>query len=157
MSSAPRHWLGKSEPSLYSIDHLARDGRTGWEGVRNYTARNFLRDDLKLGDLLLFYHSSCPETGVAGISEVCREAYPDPTAFDPHHPYFDPKSKPEDPTWFRVDVAFVEKFPRVVSLETLKATAGLEAMKVVQKGQRLSVMPVTPAEFDIVVALGRRS
>lgn len=156
MSSATRYWLGKSEPSLYSIDDLARDGKTGWEGVRNYTARNFLRDDLKLGDRLLFYHSSCPETGVAGVAEVCREAYPDPTAFDPSHPYFDEKCKPEAPTWFRVDVAFVEKFPRVVSLETLKTTPGLEAMLVVRKGQRLSVMPVTPEEFEIVVALGRR-
>ncbi|MDX1996605.1 MAG: EVE domain-containing protein [Thermoanaerobaculia bacterium] len=156
MTTAHRFWLGKSEPSLYSIDDLARDGRTGWEGVRNYTARNFLRDDLKLGDRLLFYHSSCPETGVAGIAEVCREAYPDPTAFDPTHPYFDEKSKPETPTWFRVDVSFVEKFPRVVTLETLKTTPGLEAMLVVRKGQRLSVMPVTPEEFDIVVALGRR-
>lgn len=156
MTTANRFWLGKSEPSLYSIDDLARDGKTGWEGVRNYTARNFLRDDLKLGDRLLFYHSSCPETGVAGIAEVCREAYPDPTAFDPAHPYFDEKSKPETPTWYRVDVSFVEKFPRVVTLETLKTTPGLEGMLVVRKGQRLSVMPVTPEEFDIVVALGRR-
>jgi predicted RNA-binding protein with PUA-like domain len=156
MSTAIRYWLGKSEPSLYSIDDLARDGKTGWEGVRNYTARNFLRDDLKLGDRLLFYHSSCPETGVAGIAEVCREAYPDPTAFDPAHPYFDEKSKLETPTWYRVDVSFVEKFERVVTLETLKTTPGLEGMLVVRKGQRLSVMPVTPEEFDIVVGLGRR-
>jgi predicted RNA-binding protein with PUA-like domain len=157
MNPSRRYWLGKSEPSLYSIDDLARDGKTGWEGVRNFTARNFLRDDLKLGDLLLFYHSSAVPMGVAGVAEVCREAYPDPTAFDPAHPYFDEKSKPEAPTWFRVDVAFVEKFPAVVTLDTLKTTPGLEAMKVVQKGQRLSVMPVTPEEFEIVLALGRRS
>ncbi len=150
-----RHWLMKSEPTTYGIDDLRRDGVTTWEGVRNYQARNFLRDDVKQGDLLLFYHSSAKPPGVAGLGRVVREAYPDPTAFDPDHPYFDPKSDPAAPRWMMVDVAFVEQWEDVVPLSTLKADPALDGLLVTLKGQRLSVMPVEPAHYEHVVQLGR--
>lgn len=150
-----KHWLMKSEPTTYGIDDLERDGVTTWEGVRNYQARNFLRDEVRKGDRVLFYHSSAKPTGVAGIGEVVREAYPDPTAFDPDHPYFDPKSDPEAPRWMMVDVQFVERFPTVVALATLKADPGLDGLLVTRKGQRLSVMPVTPDHYAHILRLGR--
>ena len=152
---AKRYWLMKSEPDVYSIDHLARDGVTPWEGVRNYQARNLLRDEIHVGDGVLFYHSSTQPPGVAGLAEVVRESYPDRTAFDPASPYFDPKSTRDAPRWFVVDVRFVERFPAVVPLSVLHETPGLEDMRVIKKGMRLSVQPVTPEEWDIVVALGR--
>lgn len=152
---AKRYWLMKSEPDVYSIDHLARDGVTPWEGVRNYQARNLLRDELHVGDGVLFYHSSTQPPGVAGLGEVVHESYPDRTAFDPKSPYFDPKSKKDAPRWFVVDVRFVEKFPAVVPLAVLHETPGLEDMRVIKKGMRLSVQPVTDEEWNIVVALGR--
>jgi predicted RNA-binding protein with PUA-like domain len=135
-----KYWLMKSEPSAYSIDDLARDGTTHWNGIRNYQARNSMRDDMRAGDRVLFYASNADPSGVTGIAEVVREGYPEP----------------EDPTWSMVDIRFVEKFPHVVSLETLKATRGLEEMVVTKKGSRLSVQPVKKAEFDIVVKLGRK-
>jgi predicted RNA-binding protein with PUA-like domain len=150
-----RHWLMKVEPLVYSIADLERDGKTGWEGVRNYQARNHLRDDMKPGDPVLFYHSSAEPTGVAGLAEVSRAAYPDPLAFDRKSEYFDAKSKKDAPTWFAVEIRFVERFPAVVPLETLKATRGLENMLVIKRGMRLSVQPVSPAEFEIVRKLGR--
>ena len=150
---APRFWLMKSEPDVYSIDDLARDGQTGWEGVRNYQARNFMRDDMKVGDKVLFYHSNAKPPGVAGVAEVCRAAYPDPAAFDPSSPYFDPKSKPEAPAWLRVDLRFVRRLPRLVPLDALKGDPLLSGMLVTLRGQRLSVQPVSPAHFDRVIAL----
>ncbi|HEX7240062.1 MAG TPA: EVE domain-containing protein [Longimicrobiaceae bacterium] len=149
-----RHWLLKSEPGSYSIEDLRRDGSTFWDGVRNYQARNFMRDDMRPGDPVLFYHSNSEPTGVAGVARVSRAAYPDPTARDPESPYFDPKAGEEDPRWHMVDVEFVEAFPRVVPLDVLRGTPGLEKMPLVNKS-RLSVQPVTPEEFETIVALGR--
>ncbi|MCC6745948.1 MAG: EVE domain-containing protein [Acidobacteria bacterium] len=155
MASAKRYWLFKSEPDCYSIDDLERDGSTSWEGVRNYQARNFLRDDARVGDLVLFHHSNADPVGVAGIATILRSGYPDPFQFDQKNRYYDPKSKPENPTWITVDVKFIEKFSETVSLATLKSMPGLEKMVVTQRGSRLSVQPVTKDEFDIVRKLGR--
>lgn len=150
-----RCWLMKVEPESYTIEQLERDGQTCWEGVRNYQARNMLRDDLQPSDRVLFYASNAEPTGVAGVAEVSRGGYPDHFAWDKTHDYYDPKSDPANPTWYMVDIRFIEKFPAVVSLDTLKATPGLENMMVTKRGMRLSVQPVTPAEFEIVLALGR--
>ena len=155
MAREKRYWLMKCEPEAYTIDDLARDGSTTWEGVRNYQARNFMRDDMKVGDGVIFYASNAEPSGAAGVAEISREAYPDPFAFQQGHHYFDPDSDPGNPIWYMVDIRFVEKFPAVVPLGTLKATPGLEKMVVTQKGSRLSVQPVTPKEFEIVVGLGR--
>lgn len=152
-----RYWLMKCEPAAYTIDDLARDGRTGWEGVRNYQARNFIRDDMHEGDDVLFYASNADPSGVTGLARIARAAYPDPFAFKNGHHYFDAASKPDAPTWYTVDVAFVARFPHIVSLETLKRTKGLEAMMVTKKGSRLSIQPVTKAEFGIVTGLGRKA
>ncbi|MBL8141857.1 MAG: EVE domain-containing protein [Acidobacteria bacterium] len=152
-----RYWLMKCEPDAYTIDELARDGQTSWEGVRNYQARNFMRDQMQVGDGVLFYASNADPSGVTGLAEVCRAGYPDASALKKGSDYHDPKSTPEAPIWFMVDIRFVERFKAIVSLETLKATPGLDAMMVTQKGSRLSVQPVTKAEFDIVARLGRRT
>lgn len=152
---AKRYWLMKSEPDAYSIDDLERDGVTAWEGVRNFQARNLLRDQIRVGDGVLFYHSSTQPPGVVGLGEVVRESYPDRTQFDPASKYFDAKSTHEAPRWFVVDVRFVERFPGIVPLAVLHTTPGLEDMLVTRKGMRLSVQPVTDAEWDIVVAMGR--
>ena len=139
-----------------SIAVLERDGKTSWEGVRNFRARNFLRDDVKPGDLVLFYASSAEPSGVTGVAEVARGGYPDPFQFRKGHDYFDPKSRPEEPTWYAVDLRFVERFPAIVPLERLKETPGLEKMMVTRKGARLSVQPVARVEFEIVRRLGHR-
>ena len=152
---AKSYWLMKSEPSTYSIDDLERDGSTYWDGVRNFQARNFMRDDMKKGDLVLFYHSNAKPPGVAGIAKVSREAHPDPTQFDRKSKYYDPKSKKDDPTWWLVDVEFVEKFAEPVGLDVLKQTSGLDGMMVIKRGVRLSVQPVEKKHFDIVRKLGR--
>jgi predicted RNA-binding protein with PUA-like domain len=149
------YWLMKCEPDAYTIDDLARDGVTSWEGVRNYQARNFMRDRMREGDGVLFYASNANPSGVTGLARVARAGYPDHFAWKKGHAYFDAASTKEQPVWFMVDVGFVERFPEVVPLETLKRTKGLERMMVVQKGSRLSVQPVTKAEYDIVVKLGR--
>ena len=151
-----RYWLMKCEPAAYTIDDLARDGATGWEGVRNYQARNFMRDQMQVGDGVLFYASNADPSGVTGLAQIARAGYPDPFAFEKGHDYFDEASRPDAPTWYTVDVKFVERFPEIVPLETLKRTRGLEDMMVTKKGSRLSVQPVTKAEYDIVVKLGRR-
>lgn len=151
-----RFWLMKCEPAAYSIDNLERDQRTSWEGVRNYQARNFMRDQMQVGDKVLFYASNAAPSGVTGLAEIIRPGYPDHTALLPGHPYHDPKSTREEPIWYMVDIGFVENFRGTVTLETLKETPGLEAMMVTQKGSRLSVQPVTRAEYDIVARLGRR-
>lgn len=150
-----RHWLMKSEPNVYSIDDLQRDGRTAWEGVRNYQARNWMRDDMKVGDRVLFYHSNAEPPGVAGVAEVVREAYPDPHALDPRSDYFDPKATPERNVWVTVEIGFVERFPSVLSLGALKADPALAGMEVTKRGSRFSVHPVDPAHFERVLGLAR--
>lgn len=150
---AKRYWLVKSEPGTYSIDDLERDGSTSWEGVRNYQARNLMKE-MKNGDRVLFYHSSAKPTGVVGIAEVVREAYPDAFAWKKGHTYFDERSSPDDPIWFMVDIGFVEKFPGIVSLDEIKATAELSDMVLVKRS-RLSVQPVEKAAFDRIVRMGR--
>lgn len=135
------YWLMKSEPDAFSIDTLAKLGRSPWDGVRSYQARNHMQA-MRVGDLALFYHSSTEDRGVVGLARVVREAYPDHTQFDPKSQYYDKGSKPEAPRWFMVDVEFVEKFPKLVSLEELKADAQLTDMLVVRRGMRLSVQPV---------------
>lgn len=150
------YWLMKVEPEAYTIDQLERDGSTSWEGVRNYQARNFMRDEMKVGDPVLFYASNADPSGVVGLAKISKAAYPDKFAQQKGHDYYDPKATPENPIWYMVDVAFVEKFPHVISLETLKNTPGLEEMVVTKKGSRLSIQPVQKGEYDIVVKLGRK-
>lgn len=145
----------KSEPDAFSIDDLARKKKSAWDGVRNYQARNHMRD-MQIGDSVLFYHSSCMPPGIAGIARVCKRAYPDHTSWDETSDYFDPKSSPEQPRWFMVDVAFVEKFPELISLETLRQIPALAEMLVLRRGQRLSVQPVDKSHFDIISRLARQ-
>ena len=153
-SPARSHWLMKSEPSDYSIDDLESDGSTHWDGVRNYAARNLMRDRMRIGDRVLFYHSNAKPPGVVGIAEVCRESYPDHTQFDPASKYFDVKATDENPRWFMVDIRFVEKLPRMVGLPEIRATPELGEMVLVNRS-RLSVQPVTEAEFKRIAAMGR--
>jgi len=148
---AKRYWLMKSEPDVYSIDDLERDGSTSWEGIRNYQARNNMKD-MKAGDEVLFYHSNANPPGVAGVARVCKESYPDPFAFDPKHKYHDPKSDPDDPRWFMVDLEFVAKAPHLVSLADVKADRALGDMELVRYG-RLSVQSVKKDEFERVKKL----
>ena len=149
-----RYWLVKSEPDVYSIDDLARDGETSWDGIRNYQARNFMRDEMRAGDRVLFYHSSASPPGVAGVAEVARGGYPDPTARDPSSDYHDPKATADDPRWYMVDLRFVEKLPRLVPLPELKADPALEDMLVTGRS-RLSVQPVGRPHFEHVLAMAR--
>jgi len=154
MARKRQYWLMKCEPEAYSIDDLERDGEASWEGVRNFQARNLLRDEIKVGDGVLFYASNAEPSGVTGVAEVARAGYPDPFAFRRGHKYYDAKSDPANPTWYAVDIRFVEKFPAIVPLATLKATPALADMMVVRKGSRLSVQPVTAREFETVRRLG---
>ena len=154
---AQKFWLMKVEPSAYTIDKLERDTTTSWEGVRNFQARNFLRDEMRPGDKVLFYASNADPSGVTGLARIVRAGYPDPFALKKGHKYFDAKSSAATPQWYSVDIAFVASFSDVVSLEILKRTKGLEQMMVTRKGSRLSVQPVTRAEFEIVARLGRAS
>ncbi|MEM6455785.1 MAG: EVE domain-containing protein [Acidobacteriota bacterium] len=149
----PRTWLLKTEPDVYSIDDLARDGVTEWDGVRNYQARNFMRDDMQVGDRVLVYHSNAKPPGVAGLGRIARTAYPDASQFDAESKYHDPKSTPEAPRWLVVDVAHVTTFDALVPLATLKADSALEGMLVTLRGQRLSVQPVEPAHAHRVCEL----
>ena len=150
-----RYWLMKCEPAAYTIADLERDGRTSWEGVRNYQARNYMRDDMQEGDGVLFYASNAEPSGVSGLAKIVRSGYPDEYAFRKGHTYFDPASRRAEPVWYAVDIGFVERFPATVPLDVLKSTKGLEDMVVTRKGSRLSVQPVTRAEYDIVTRLGR--
>jgi len=147
-----RYWLMKSEPSDVSIDDLAAMPKqsVAWYGVRNYQARNFMRDQMKPGDKVLFYHSSCAEPGVAGLAEVGVPAYPDATQFDPKNKYFDPKATPETPRWFNVDVRLVKK-TRLMPLSEIRGYPELANMRILQKGNRLSITPVDPAEYNFIV------
>lgn len=152
------YWLMKSEPSDVSIDDLAKlsNQTVPWYGVRNYQARNFMRDDMKVGDGVLFYHSSCPEPGVAGLAKVSSVAYPDETQFQPKNKYFDPKSTRETPRWFNVDVRLVKK-TRLVSLQELRDHPQLESLRILQRGNRLSITPVTSAEWKIISKLAEKN
>jgi predicted RNA-binding protein with PUA-like domain len=149
-----QYWLMKSEPSVYGIDHLvaAPTATTAWWGVRNYQARNFMRDRMQLRDQAFFYHSSCAEAGIAGIVEVCSHPYPDETQFDPASDYYDPKSTREHPRWFHVDMKLVRK-TRLVRLAELRSHPELAAMRVLQRGNRLSITPVDPAEWRFILGL----
>ncbi|MDH5286136.1 MAG: EVE domain-containing protein [Betaproteobacteria bacterium] len=151
-----RHWLMKSEPDEFSIDDLARarGQTTPWFGVRNYQARNYMRDGMRIGDRAFFYHSSCPDPGIAGIVEVVASAHPDATQFDPESPYYDAKSTRASPRWLNVDVKLVEK-TRLVALAELRAQPALADMVILRRGNRLSITPVTPSEWKAVVALAR--
>ena len=158
MTAAParRYWLVKSEPDAFSFDDLmaSPDRTTCWDGVRNYQARNTMRDDMKRGDLVLFYHSSTEPAAIVGVAEVVREAYPDHTAFDEQDPHFDPKSRRDAPTWMMVDLRAVERLAKPVSLSELRGVPGLEKMALLQRGSRLSVQPVSAAEWEIVYRMG---
>lgn len=142
----------KTEPSTYSIDDLARQGRTCWDGVRNFQARNHMKA-MRVGDDVLFYHSSSKVIGVAGLARVCRSAYPDHTAWDRKSDYFDRRSTPDRPLWYMVDVEFVEKFSEIVTLAEIKANPALEGIKVAKRGQRLSVQPVEPKHADVITTM----
>ena len=144
-----RYWLFKSEPSTYGIDHMARDKTTSWGGVRNYQARNFMRDQMRVGDKAFFYHSNCDEPGITGIVEVSAPAHPDETQFDKKSPYYDEKSKREEPRWVNVDLKFVKRTP-LVSLAELRKHKKLEKMRLLQPGNRLSITPVDPAEWEFI-------
>ncbi|MGZ3809155.1 MAG: EVE domain-containing protein [Bacteriovorax sp.] len=148
-----KYWLMKSEPDVFSIDHLKTKKKSGWDGVRNYQARNFMRDEMKKGDMVLFYHSSCDVPGVAGLARVSKESHPDPTQFDSKSDYYDPKATVDHPRWFMVEVEFVEKFDEVITLATLKGEKALSNMPLVQKGSRLSINPVTEKEYKTIVGL----
>lgn len=152
---ALRYWLMKTEPTTYSIDDLESDSNqtTCWEGVRNYQARNLLRDDIKEGDRVLFYHSACKEPAVVGTAVVSRQGYPDHHAFDPKSKYYDPKSDPDNPRWYMVDLTLEQRFDEPVTLASLREQATLEGMVLLQKGSRLSVQPVKKKEFDKVLKL----
>ena len=149
-----RYWLMKSEPDEYSIDDLKKDRKTHWDGVRNYQARNFMRDDMKPGDGVLYYHSNTDVIGVVGIAEVCSEAYPDHTAFDANDKHFDPKSDPENPRWMMVDIKFKRKLKRPIPLGVIKEHADrLDGFALIRRGNRLSVMPVDKKHWDFVLGL----
>ena len=147
------HWLMKSEPHVYPWEQLVADGSTHWDGVRNYQARNIMRDDMALGDLVLFYHSNCKPPHIAGVAKVCKEGYPDFTAQDSNSKYFDPKATPDNPRWIMVDIEPVSNLDHV-ELPDLRANGDLEGMPLLQKGQRLSVQPVSEVHFRIVCAMG---
>jgi len=146
-------WLMKTEPDEFSIEHLRAKGTARWDGVRNYQARNHLRT-MKTGDLAIIYHSSCAEPGAVGLATIVTAAYPDPAQFDPASPYADPKSPHDEPRWSAVDIRFVSAFPRLAPLTTMRAHAGLEGLILLQRGTRLSVIPVSAEHAAIIVALG---
>ncbi|WP_108471998.1 EVE domain-containing protein [Rhodanobacter thiooxydans] len=147
------HWLMKSEPDTFSIDDLKRKKREAWDGVRNYQARNYMRDGMRVGDPVFFYHSNCAVPGIVGIAEVATDAYPDPSQFDPKSKYFDPSSSRDNPRWMLVDVKFVKKLKRTISLDELKNDAALADMPLLRKGNRLSVMPVDATYWKHILAL----
>ncbi|MEY4617529.1 MAG: hypothetical protein RJB66_2489, partial [Pseudomonadota bacterium] len=147
------YWLMKSEPDVYSIQNLKKDGHTEWEGVRNYQARNFMMKDMKLGDTVLFYHSNAQPSGIAGLGRISRLAQPDVSSWKQSSPYFDPKSTPDQPRWFCVQVEFVAELKDVLSLEDMRQEPRLNTLDVLKKGQRLSILPVRPEEFKVIESL----
>ena len=152
------YWLMKSEPDVFGIEHLkARPRRTEhWDGVRNYQARNFLRDEMRKGDPAFFYHSSCAEPGIAGIVKIVRAGYPDDSAWNPKSNHFDPKSTPDKPIWYMVDVRLEREFKNVISLAEIKANPALKSMRLIQRGNRLSILPVTEKEWSAILKMETR-
>lgn len=148
------YWLIKSEPTCYSIDDFKRDKKTGWSGIRNYQARNFMRDDMRVGDLVIFYHSSATPPSAVGVAKVASEAYADATALDPKDDHYDPKASVENPIWMQVDMAFVEKFPQPVSIAAIKANSKLKGIPLTQIGSRLSVQPLLEKHFEEICRMG---
>ena len=146
-------WLMKSEPDTYSIDDLECDGREMWDGIRNYQARNMMRDDMRVGDDVFFYHSNCKEPGIVGLARVVSEPYPDPTQFDPESKYYDPKSNEDEPRWLLRDIEFVRKLGRTITLAELKEYPDLEGMILLRRGNRLSIMPVSDEHWDLILEL----
>jgi predicted RNA-binding protein with PUA-like domain len=157
--SGKNYWLMKSEPSVFSIQDLEKAPKktTCWDGVRNYQARNFMRDSMKIGDLVLFYHSNADPAGIAGVAEIVREGYPDSSAFDPKDVHYDEKSDAKNPTWMMVDVRHVETFKKLLPLEELRKSAALQEMTLLQKGSRLSVQPVAADQWKVVLKLAGSS
>lgn len=152
---AEQYWLVKSEPESYDIAHLKKDKRTAWTGVRNFQARNYMRDGMHVGDGVLFYHSNCKEPGVYGLAKVASKPYPDPTQFDQKSHYFEKRASKENPVWYLVDIAYVQTFKNPVLLEELRDDAATSGMAMLQRGSRLSVTPVTEKEYERIVALGK--
>ena len=157
-SKKANYWLFKSEASVFSIDDLAAAPKktTHWDGVRNFQARNFLRDSIKLGDLVFFYHSNSDPSAIVGIAEIVKEGYPDAGAFDPEDVHYDPKSKKESPTWYMVDIKHKETFPRALDLNELRTVSALKNMVLLQKGSRLSIQPVTEQEWQAVITQSKK-
>ncbi len=151
-----KYWLMKSEPSVYSIQDLKKAGTDLWDGVRNYQARNFMMNDMQVGDTALFYHSNAKPPGVAGLARISKLAQPDPTAFDPKSKYYDPASNKKKPRWFCVEVAFKDIFKKLIPLEELRKQKALSKMLLLKKGQRLSVMPITKAEYMCILKMAKR-
>ena len=150
-----QYWLMKTEPTTFSVDDLAKcpGKRDHWDGIRNYQVRNMIRDDMRQGDLAFMYYSSCKEPGIVAIMEIVKEAYPDDTAFNPEEHYYDPKSDPDNPRWFMVDVKLKRKLKSYISLELLKQQKALQDMRLLAKGNRLSIMPLTKKQWDYVLAM----
>ncbi len=148
-----KYWLMKSEPTSFSIDDLQKKKRTPWDGVRNYQARNMMRDEMKIGDLAFFYHSNCPTPGITGVMEVASKPYPDPTQFDPESQYFDPKATKTKPIWFLVDLKFKQKFSSIIPLEHLRAESKLADLIILRKGNRLSITPLTLQQWQFISSL----
>ena len=151
------YWLFKSEPNSYSIDDMVKDKKTHWDGIRNYQARNFIRDEMKKGDKVLFYHSNADPMAVVGVCEIVKEAYPDHTAFDPDSKYYDPKSKKDNPAWMMVDIKIIKKFKQPVTLSEIKENKKLQSMRLVQRGNRLSAFPIEKKEFDEILKMAQVS
>jgi predicted RNA-binding protein with PUA-like domain len=158
MRKTTQYWLFKSEPEAFSIKDLEKAPKktTFWNGVRNYQARNFLRDSIKEGDQVLFYHSSTDPPGIAGLAEVVKSGYPDHTAFDPNDDHYDPKSDKKNPSWYMVDIKHIKTFPELITLEALKKLSGLSKMVLLQKGSRLSIQPVSESEWNAIVKLPKK-
>lgn len=151
------YWLMKNEPDDYSIDDLKRDKREMWDGIRNYQVRNMIRDEMKAGDTAIFYHSNAgKETGAAGVMELVGKVYPDPTQFDSKEKYYDPKSDPDNPRWLCIDVKYKEKFSKTVLLSQMREEKSLQSMRIMQRGNRLSVTPITKKEFDKIKVLSNK-
>jgi predicted RNA-binding protein with PUA-like domain len=149
-----KYWLVKSEPNVFSIDDLKKNKKTHWDGVRNYQARNFMKNEMKAGDKVLFYHSNAEPTAVTGIAEVIKEGYADHTQFNPDDKHYFPSADLQNPVWFMIDIKFLKKFKTPVTLQAIKQNAKLKKMRLIQRGNRLSVMPVEKSEFDEIVKMG---